>query len=990
MENTFNNIFNIIDETAKNSHIPDFNFTLNIETIKLNNGGNYSLLSVVLNSDLESRHFLNNLKNSKHLLDLNFENISVICHFDKDNMFDVSNNYSNIEYNDFSTNPQNLFYRTDISKNIGVLLERVYRQNHSKYPSGPYLNEVMGYLNKPKLLFFMKDSFLLPNIFNFLEKKDLSNYSTNFTFNIEELNIQDMYYNGNFRYASDNDLVRHMVRKNYSNDSFGDDSFQYLMQIKDNKVVYKNGIDNNLNNNFHYINYIEHNNKDILFKSSHPESLSNLVTINSSHRDDINGFVLCNEEGYYSQTNMHLNSIPGIYEDYQHHIKDTILGKLNQEEREKIFCWSILILNNLHYKIDTLDLREIKNKIAHDLVFIGKNIITTLFDVFKRTRVTFSILSNFKITNTSLYKEDIRLTPQGINKISLIDLFKKSNYLGRMTSNLLNQLSPIFGSSLGISIDSYEAGFNSPDKLSLIPFYDFYQMILDVPEDKRLYLDKLNLGKIFKREDEHFVLKKKSRSKYVQVSMVPNISDVFQNGVEELIIVDDTKFKSRKLKLLHNRPKIALLEVKSIPAELILKGINFKKLHDRYAVNWLSEKLFKEEDLKNMGEASNVPVRGFNFIPNLIGLNLFSNRSKLGHYIRPTTIPIDNESIKDISIVSIHINNDNALAIDRNKLLKDNNFTYTHFPAFLYLGLMKIIEQAVQDKFGKPVKIYFSTKQGHNKLLKNGAIDFLEIKESNYYGKGEEYSTQLSSIFFPSEMINTISNNISKNIFEKELPSLTKENLKLIGTNSMSSLMMTNFCRYISLLDNETLNEFPLFKKFIDMPYPELILRSFFNGDDKYYNKYNKTFNQEFGLDFNLETDEKRDLDLAQKQVLDSFLNKIDVVNLPKRMRENFNYFASSDDTDYEKDRNSQYMILNSKKKDNLLDSLAQKSEGNLFSCKESRYQALKLFEKELEILLKHRCMLSEDNILKLEKDLLLFKELLIKNFEDYYNYLTT
>ncbi len=758
-------IFTLLDELAKNNNKEELNFSMVFEPIQENGNRRSNLTNITFKfqDSIENIKFVSSLKQMEEF-PMDIQSYPINFKISNTKAFLLFKNFNNrklVELTSGNYDNAQLPFPNDTLRDYH---QKIFSASNSTNISRPREVQIFkDYIKLPSISFVSEDPFLFLNIFKYLEKDNLEQFDTRFNFNYNWNDLTSSITQShqlNHRFFDD-ELIRDKADSNW-NVFDGYDCFdkeQFIISVVDSKVVHQAKIINNINYNYTQNIGLNAHHKKLVFLPAVEDKVqdlklfrSNQYIINSSDH----GFIYYSQEKKeYSYSGIYIKDLPTVYHEYSLLLKEHSPG-IPEDGINFLFRLSMITLINTLYCIQSKDIKVVQDKIVQELLELSTKVLETLvskapefFENFEMSKMQdLSINVNNSLLRSNL--EESELIQQELDttlSISTSKLIRTHRFFSLISNSyennqVLSGVSEIDGSTI------YTGSF--------VSLMSYIQKEIEEDEDKHLNMEQLDLRSTFKSTNEHFIFKEKGNNRLETRDLPLELWKIIPYTKKlDLILVDDTPLKAKKIKYVTKNSGSQIIIFKDMVGEFYFRNLELSKyLNNNIKIRWLSEITFSDESLGKTDTVINTSVDCYELKDTDALLKHYHSSQNLSYMTN--NINLDLEDFEDISIVSVLMDKNFAIAQTSDKKLNDTRFLSSNNNGVFYNAFSNFIKKIVKEKYGKEVKLVFSTKSIHSKLIRSNAIDFLDIKNASYYGKVEELEKNLAGRYSIDESLVSI------------------------------------------------------------------------------------------------------------------------------------------------------------------------------------------------------------------------------------------
>lgn len=828
-----NSIFELLDTMAQENNKESLEFEMVFEPV-LENGNRRSNLTNItfkFKEGIENIKFISSLKTRTDFpMDLYIHPISL--KFNDSNVVLLYKEFNNIKRVDLSPDTGNNYrmpYPTEILNNYH---RRVFNVNRaSNQGLQKEIQIIQDYCKLPSISFLSEDPFLFLNIYNYLKNKDFNEFKTKFTFKYSYNDLltsisQSLHLRPRI-FEEDSIKRKAQLNWNIFTGYEGMGINQFICSVTNSKVVHLAKINSNINYNYtRDINLCWHHSK-LIFLPDTTESVMDLELFGSNQyiiNSIDHGFIYYSHETKETTySGIYLKDFPNLFNIYSKKMLEDF-PDMPEDGINFLFRTTLSLLINTLYCLVHKDIDVIQEKIIFELLHLSKMIFNILLDKAP------SFFKDFTLAKM------IDLNINAITSVFRYDLLVDDEVQEQLDTQLRIPLSTLFKSKRFFSlVGKYSDGImmekalpslkSRNDNGCFVELMSYIQKQIEPDESKILYLEKLNLGNTFKSTEDHFIYKKKNCNRLETLTLPLEFWRVLPfNKKLDLILIDDTPLKSKKIKYLTKQNDSQIIIFKDMVAEFYFRNLNLDLYtSDKINIRWLSEITFTDEELEKNKKIVNTRINGGELKSTEELLYYYKRNLNLGHALNNVTLDLGENM--EVSIVAVLIDKNNNIAETSNSTLANTSFISSFGDGIFYSSLSNFIKKIVTEKTSKPTRIIFCTKSTHSKLIKNGAIDFLELKNSSYYGKVHEFEKILGGRYIINPNLISLYTSLTYNIINRSrLKKDYEESLFNRNINGTYREIYSNNLAIIlnKFIANDKLKNYPFINFFINKGHPLL------------------------------------------------------------------------------------------------------------------------------------------------------------------------
>lgn len=990
-----NSIFELLDSMAQENNRDELKFSMVFEPVHENGNTRNNLTNITFKFEesIENIKFINSLKNRK-TFPMDIQIYPLNCKISNNKsflLFKEFNNYKCVDIDSGVHSNNNLPYPLHTLKDYHSKIFNA--SNITGISRQGELDIFKEYIKLPSISFVSEDPFLFLNIYKYLEKDNLKQFKTEFTFNYAWNDMLSTITNShqlNFRYF-DNHLLTKKFNENWNvfdgYESRG--NAQFIFSIAKNSILSQAKLISNINYNYtKQVNLCAHHKKLVFLPApgDKVEELklfgSNQYLINSSDH----GFIHYSKEiNQYSYSGIYLKDLTNLYSDFEKNLIEEHPG-IPKEGIDFLFRVSVTALMNTFYCLVDDDLKIIQEKIVFELLQLSNLFLNDLINKAPNFFENFNIVD---MVNLNINVSSSLLRTRLENEEELNDYMDKN--LSVVNSSLLSTSK--FFSLISNNHENMQMLRQIPQidlnktNGDFVPLMSFIQQNIEPDEDKHLNFEQLDLKKTFKNPQEHFTYKVKNKNR-LETSTIP--SELWRMVPHtkklDLILVDDTPLKGKKLKYLTKTAGTRVIIFNDMVGEFFFRNLNLDLfLTSDIKIRWLSEIDFTDAELGKTETVINTTIQGYELRPDDYLLQQHHSTTNLGYMT--TAVSLDLEELNDISIVSVLIDKNFGIAQTSNTNLADTRYLNSSQSSLFYNSFSNFVKKIVKQKYQKEVRIIFCTKSMHSKLIKGPGIDFLDLRASKYYGKVSEIESSLSSRYEVSQDLVSIYTTLTFDMIRRSrIKANYDTSLFNININSSFKDVYDGVLPDIlnKFTENDKLKDYPFVNFFINKTHPIIGL-----------NKYRPRISS--GSGGNIKT--VFGIDLSEGLANHSFIDIKDMENKILELLFITKEYQSFDEgtqedlekyygTSYMPEENMNHRLAHFKMSGSTNDVMAQLltyNSGGLFEQEDYQKYLLKQFNNILINRFKYELNLKNEVIIQLFKLFRDFDKLIIDNYKDFY-----
>lgn len=990
-----NSIFELLNQMAIDNDREELDFSMVFEPIHENGNRVSNLTNITFKfpDSIENIKFISTLKHREqffmdlHNYPINYKIGNKVCL-----LFKEFNNIKCIELNPEKYYPGQLLYPNHTVRDYH---QRIFNlRNVTGVINQKEVDLVKDYSKLPSISFISEDPFLFLNIYKYLENDNLKKFKTKFTFNYnwnDMLSTIGQSHSVNYRFFEKDSLKKKTALNWNVYDGYdGMGPEQFLFYIQDNEIISKANIISNINYNYTQNINLSSSNKKLVFLPAKDDKVMDLELFGSNQyliNSVDHGFIYYSQElNEYSYSGITIDNFSNLYNAYQSKVMEYSPG-IPESGIKFLFRISLITVINTMYCVVHKDLDKVQEALIFELMQLSKLVLDRIIQKAPEFFENFTLYDlnnlNINVNNSllrpNLARDEIDIFEEQIDKTlslnieNLLDTGRFFNLIGNNYENN-NILNLIFESSNSSHIDG-----------SFIELMSYIQKNIEPDESKHLHLERFDLSNTFKNTSEHFIFREKVRNRLETYDLPTELWRMIPGTKKlDLVLVDDTPLKAKKIKYLTKNPGTKIIMFKDMVAEFYFRNIDLDLFTtEDIKIRWISEITFTPDELGKTEKVVNTSVNCHELKPADILLKNYHHDYNLSYLCQ--SINIDLEENQSLSIVSVLVDKDFYIAQDSTSRIGDTVFSNCNQTGFFINTFSNFIKKIVTEKFGKETRIVFSTKSIHNKLIKGGAIDFLSIKNTKYYDKVEEVEKILASRYSISENLKDIYGSLVYDIIRRSKIKTDYEG-EFFNFN-INNTYRDNYVTPLAIMlreanENGSIKNYPFINFFIDKAHPIISLENARPNSSvgSYHN-----INLAYGI--NISNGKANNSFIDIKNIEDELLNLLystkEFQSFEEKTQEDLvRYYGKLEDDDmnsrlaYFKMGNTQVEVINH------LISPGRKS----VSLRED-YQVylLQQFNNLLISRFKYQLNLSSDNIIKLFKLFREFDQAIIKNYKDYY-----
>ena len=987
-------IFELLDTMAQEENKEELNFSMVFEPIQENGNRRSNLTNITFKfkNDIENIKFVSAIKHREDFL-MDIQNYPINVRVGPTKSFLLFKEFNNKKIVELSAdrfNNSQLQFPNNIVRDYH---QKIFPANNATNVTRSKEVQILkDYIKLPSISFISEDPFLFLNIYKYLEEDNLQQYKTKFNFNYSWNSLLSNITQTHqipYRFFEEDSIMSKALDNWNIFDGYNHyDNTQFIFDIKDSKVIHQSKIVSNINYNYtQNINMSAHH-KKLMFLPAAGENLQELSMF-GSNQYIINivdhGFIFYSpEKREYSYSGIFLKDLPNLFLEYSEALEDYSPG-IPKEEIAFVFKISLLILVNTLYCIQSKDIEVVKEKIIFELMQLSKLILDDLISKAPKFFEDFTLFSmndlSINVSN-SLFKSELEesdLIHQELdNKLSistskLLRTHKFFSMLGNNHENaqILREIPNLDGNQLNHGC--------------FVNLMSYIQKQIEPDEEKHLNLEQLNLSTTFKFTHEHFIFKEKIRTRLETRDLPQELWKLVSFTKKlDLVLVDDTPLKAKKIKYLTKNPGTKIIMFKDMIGEFYFRSIEFDKFKSQdINIRWLSEITFTDGALGKTESVINTSISGWELKEDDALLKYHQGNQNLSYMVN--RINMDLEEFEDISIVSILVDKNFNIAKMSDAKLASTIFQSSSNSGIFYNSFSNFIKKIVKEKYGKEVKIVFNSKSMHSKLIKSGAIDFLSIKNSNYYGRVQEIEKNLAGRYQIDPSLVNIYTYLTFDIIRRSRIKVGYESdqfyVNINGT--FKDIYINNLAKILtSFTEKDKIKDYPFVNFFINKGHPIISLAK--ARPVTQIGNINNT-KITFGIDI-LEGKTKHsfiDINTIENKIMSLLFSTKEFQKFQEETQDELGRHYGTLDEDDMNQRLAQFKMGSSNH--DVINYLLNYDYGPLPTKEDYQEYLLTQFNNILITRFKYQLNLKNETIIELFKLFRDFDKLIIENYKDFY-----